>query len=132
MKRFLNLLLFISSFFGYLEWGNKQHRFIFELEYELFFTLPDKTNNFSHPLILVPLIGQILILITLFQKEPGKRMTNIAIGCMGLLMLFLFAIGIMGKNPRILAGATPFLLISIIIIIYQRTTQKHMTQHEKI
>lgn len=124
MKKFLHLLLLLSSFFGYLEWGQGQHRYIFELEYELFFTLPNKTANFSHPLILVPLIGQLLLIITLFQKAPGKWLTYLAISCIGLLMLLLFFIGILDKNVQILAGAAPFITLSIIIIIHNRKTSQ--------
>ncbi len=132
MKKILNLLLLLSSFFGYLEWGKGQHRYIFELEYELFFTLPHKLTNLSHPLILLPLLGQVLLFYTLLQKTPGKKITYIGMICIGILMLLLLFIGIMEKNGQIMAGAAPFILISVIILFYHRSEKKRHHSHEKI
>lgn len=124
MKRSLNLLLLISSFFGYLEWGKGQHRFVFQMEYEILFTINKSIENFTHPLIILPLLGQLILIITIFQKKPSAKLTYIGMAGMGLLYLLIFLVGILGKNISILGSSLPFLCISLIIIVYQRRQHK--------
>lgn len=116
--KFLHILLIISSLIGYLEWGTGNKSFLFEGEYEVlknFFTNPRKA---IHPFTVTPLLGQILLLITLFQKQPNKMLTYIGIGCIGLLLGFMFFIGITNVNFKILISTLPFLVIAIYRIWY--------------
>ena len=124
MKRSLNLLLLILSFIGYLEWGKGQHMFVFQMEYEILFTIKKSVENFTHPLIILPLIGQLLLIFTVFQKKPGVKLTYLAMAALGLLYLLILVAGIFGKNLLILSSSLPFLCISVIIIIYHRRQHK--------
>lgn len=116
--KILHTLLIISSLIGYLEWGTDNKSFLFEGEYEVlknFFTNPRKA---IHPFTVIPLFGQILLLITLFQKHPNKMLAYIGIGCIGLLLGFMFFIGIISLNFKILASTLPFFAIAIYTIWY--------------
>lgn len=114
--RALNLSLLLVSLFGYLEWGKDNSSFLFEAEYEVVRLLLTDPAEAAHPFSLLPLFGQILLLITLFQKKPGRGLTLVGIACIGLLLLFMFFIGIVGPNFRILASTLPFLFLSGIAI----------------
>src|SRR5688572_30908389 len=101
-SKLLNILLIISSLVGYLEWGGGNHTFLFEAESEIFTKLFADPRSVAHPLIVLPLIGQVILLVTLFQRVPGKMLTYMGIGCLAILFLLMFAIGLMSLNYKIL------------------------------
>jgi hypothetical protein len=100
------IALFFSFFLGYLSWAD-QSRFIFQLEYELFFTLGNKGENFAHPLILLPFLGQIMVLWHIFQPSSRKIWFWLGTGMMGLLMALLALIGILDA-PLVGLSTAPF------------------------
>jgi hypothetical protein len=116
MKKIFNFLLIFTSLFGYTEWGSNHHAFIFEMEKELLVHFISEMGAFSHPLILIPLIGQLLLILTLFHKEPNKKLTFIGLGCLSLIILmFLFA-GILSTNFKIIGSTIPFFVVAIITV----------------
>lgn len=117
-QRLINIALFVSSLICYLEWPNNSG-FLFQMEYEVFGKALQGTSV-MHPLIILPLIGQIILLITIFQKTPGKVLTLIAIGLLGLLIVMIFIVGIFGLNVKILASTIPFFVLSVISITRMR------------
>lgn len=114
MKRFINICLFITSMFGYLEWGKDQHSFIFQTEAEIFSKLFSSPQSFLHPFILIPLFGQLLLLFTIISKQQSKVVTIIAIASISLVMLLLLFIGILDLKYKILFSTFPFLITAII------------------
>ena len=117
-QRLINITLFVSSLICYLEWpGNSG--FLFQMEYDVFAKALQGTSV-MHPLIILPLIGQIILLITIFQKTPGKVLTLIAIGFLGLLIVMIFIVGIFAVNVKILASTIPFLVLAVICIVRMR------------
>lgn len=115
-KKLLNLLLLISFQFGYLQWGKDQSLFIFQAEAALFAKAFTEPAGLLHPFILVPLAGLLILLYTLFQKEPGRKLTIAGLVCLSLLMLFIFLIGILSLKLKILFSAIPFLMMAFLII----------------
>jgi len=112
----LNILLIVTSFIGYLEWSGNSHIFLFQGEAEIIHKLFTNPTSVIHPFILLPLIGQILLLITLFQKTPSKILTYISIVGLGLLLGFMFIIGIISLNFKIIISTIPFLIVAILTI----------------
>jgi hypothetical protein len=115
-SKILNTLLVLSSLIGYLEWGGNNHLFIFEAEREIILKLFTDTNSVIHPLIIIPIGGQILLVLTLFQKKANKTMTYISIAMLGCLLYFMLFIGIFSFNYKIIISTLPFLFISIAIV----------------
>jgi hypothetical protein len=114
--KILNLLLIITSLLGYLEWGGDNHIFLFQGESEIIYKLFTNPGSVIHPFILIPLMAQILLLITLFQKSPSKKMTYISISGLGLLLGLMFIIGLLSFNFEILLSTFPFLIVAILTI----------------
>lgn len=112
----LNLFLIITSLLGYLEWSGGNHMFLFTGEAEIIYKLFANPTSVIHPFVLLPLVGQILLLITLFQKIPSKILTYISIVGLGLLLGFMFIIGIICLNSKILISTIPFLIVAILTI----------------
>ncbi len=114
--KILNTLLVLSSLIGYLEWSGNNHLFIVEAEREIILKLFTDPNSIIHPLIILPIGGQILLLLTLFQKKPNKIMTYISIAMLGCLLYLMLFIGIFSFNYKIIISTLPFLFISIAIV----------------
>lgn len=119
--RIFNALLLITSLFGFLEWG-KNNVFLFQVEAEVFSKVPKDPLSLLHPFILIPLIGQILLIITLIQKNPSKILLYIGTGGIGILMALVFLVGCLNQNFKILCSAIPFLVTAFFTIRYYRRT----------
>jgi len=112
--KILNSLVLITSLFGYLEWGQDQSQFLFEAEADIFQKLFTNPGSVVHPFILLPLAGQLLLLITLFQKTPSRLLTWCGVGSLALLLGFMFLIGLMTMNYRIVLSTLPFVTLGIL------------------
>ena len=116
--KILIFLLIATSLICYLEWGVGNKSFLFGVEYEVFKQIFTGQKLLSHPFILLPLLGQILLLITLFQKKPNKILIYIGIACLGLLSALILLVGILAVNYKILISVLPFFATTIITIVY--------------
>lgn len=119
-SKILNLLLIITSLLGYLEWSGNNHIFLFKAEAEIFSKLFTDPVSVLHPFTLFPLIGQLLLAITLFQKTPSKTLTYISIVGLGLLLWFMCFVGIVSMNFKIIISTIPFIVVSIFAIKHYR------------
>ena len=123
MQKKLSLLCALFSFLVcYLEWGQNNSSFIFEVEYLILFQKSGKADSFMHPLILLPFVGQLLILYALFQKSPRKSLVFSGLSLMGLLVVLVLLVGILSRNPKIALSTVPFLLSSLWYIWVFRST----------
>ena len=127
-EKLLGIGLIITSLIGYLEWGKDNHTFLAQAEVELFQKAISDPMAVLHPFTIVPLAGQILILISLFQRVPARKLTLIGLGCLSTIMLFLFFIGISAPNVRILLSAIPFMVFAALTIRYYRRASNQARQ----
>jgi hypothetical protein len=118
-RKLLNICLLLSSLVGYLEWGKDNSAFLGEMEYHLLSEIDGLTDGLTHPFVIIPLLGQLLLIITLFQKTPSKAFTLTGLICLSLIMVFIFIIGLMSMNMKIALSAVPF-IISGIAVVYRR------------
>ncbi len=117
-SKWLNFLLIITSVLGYLEWAGNNHLFLFEAEYEIMSKLFTEPTSVLHPFTISPLVGQLFLLFTLFQKYPSKTFTFIGIVGIGLLLGLMFIIGLIDLNFRIIFSTIPFLIVTVITILH--------------
>jgi hypothetical protein len=52
---------------GYLEWGGDSHSYLFQAEVEVLSKLFVDPVSVLHPLTVLPLAAQVILLLTLFQ-----------------------------------------------------------------
>ena len=123
MNRLLNLGLLIAFQFCYLEWPNHS-MFVFEAEYDIFSKTESLFNNLMHPIILLGLITQLLLLLGFVLKYFKKKMNNIAVLLLSILVLFIFLIGILDWNYKIITSTTPFLILAGIYFTKLRKIKK--------
>lgn len=119
-SKILNFLLIIFSLFGYLEWSGNNHLFLFEAEIEIFSKLFTRPISVLHPFIVLPIAAQFILLFTLFQKKPSKKLTYISIFCLGILLGFMLFIGIISLNYKIALSTIPFIVVSIVTMLHHR------------
>jgi hypothetical protein len=123
-SKIFNLLLIISSLFGYLEWGKGQHMFLFRIEAKIFSKFFGDPLSVLHPFVLLPFIGQVLLLVSLFQKTPYKILTYSGIGGIGLLLALVFLVGCLSRNPAIIGSTVPFAVVAFLTIRNLRNTRQ--------
>jgi hypothetical protein len=118
--KILNFLLLVFSLLGYLEWGLDQKEFLFQAEAEILSKFATDPISVIHPFTILPLIGQLLLLFTLFQKKPSKRLTFIGMAGLGILLILMLVIGLISLNYKISLSTIPFLTVALLIIRHHR------------
>lgn len=124
--KILILLIIVTSLFGYLEWGKNNSSFLYAGEFEVFKKLFTDPGSIVNPFIIAPLIGQILLLVTLFQRLPNKYLTYTGIACLSLLLGLMTFIGIIDLNFKILISTLPFIITSFLSIRELRRLKNQM------
>lgn len=114
--KILTFFVVASSLFGYLEWGRGNHSFLYEVEYEVLKKIFSNPISAIHPLTLIPLTGQIILITTLIFSRFNRYWIYLGIACLGLLLGFMTLIGLLGLNLKIWISTIPFLIFSIYTI----------------
>jgi hypothetical protein len=123
MKKILNALLILASFIGYLEWSGGNSGFLLQMELDIFKKASESLSSVAHPFVVLPLFGQLILLFTLFQKEPGKKITMVGAALLGLIMLMFLLIGILGANFKMIFAALPYMVIAFFVMkAHKKTT----------
>jgi len=117
------LTILVSSLFGYLEWGGENHAFLYEMEIEILVKLFTNPLSIIHPFILLPLFGQFLLIYGLFSPKPKRWILYLGLLCISILLLFVFLIGCLALNLKIIFSILPFILVSTFFLIASRKTQ---------
>ena len=113
LKLYLSALL-ISSFFVYLSWSKTSSAFLFQMEYEILAKLFSDSLSVLHPFTIIPLIGQVLILISLLQKQPNNLVMKLGIGSLLFLIGFIFIVGLLSLQLTIIISTVPFISLAIL------------------
>lgn len=121
MKKKLNILLLLllaTSLIGYTEWGKNQSAFIFQMEYELFFGSKGNLNNLAHPLIFLPLTGQLILIYSLATKRLQKKVIITGASAIFFLLFVFFSVGILTQNSKIIASSLPYLTVYCYLLYF--------------
>lgn len=112
--KLINASLIATSFVGYLEWGQNNRIFLGEAEVQIIKQVFKAPSQILHPLIVIPLLGQLLLFYTLFKKQPGARKSVIGSSCIGILLAFVFFVGIISRHWYTALSALPFLFFAFL------------------
>ena len=111
-SKLFSILLLITSLLGYLEWSGNNNIFLYQAEIEVLQKLFTKPISILHPFTILPILGQLCLIVTIFQSKPNKTLTFLGIGALGILIVFMFLVGIMAFNYKIIISTIPFILLS--------------------
>ena len=114
--KLLNFGVLLVSMVGYLQWGDNHSMFLFEVELELFAKLIKDPISVLHPFTVLPMLGQLLLFITLMQRKPSKILTYTGIACIAILLVLMFFIGVISFKLKIILSTLPFLVIAFFAI----------------
>lgn len=114
--KILIFFVIISSLFGYLEWGGGNASFLYESEKMVLVKLFSDPLSVAHPFILLPILGQVILLIAFFQKNPSGRFIVVGTFLIGVLLGFMFVIGLLSLHLKILISTIPFFVFSIWLV----------------
>lgn len=123
MKKLINILLLFTFQLGYLQWGNSNSSFIFMSEAALLSKAGSAPESFLHPIVLILLCGQLILLYTVFQKQPGRALSLTGLACLSVLMLFLLFIGIISFNIKIIGSTLPFIITGVLALRYHKKSR---------
>ena len=112
--RLINLGLLLAFSICYMEWGGGNSAFVFQAEYELFRTADKLLSSLTHPLILAGLIGQVLLLYSVFSKKPNRWLNTIGVLILSPVVLLVLLAGALSLNWKVIAAALPFVILSVI------------------
>ncbi len=113
-KKILNALLIVSSLIGYLEWGQGNSSSVAKAEWEILIKVWSDPMSVLNPLTVLPFLGQLLLIITLFQKNVSRTLTLTGTTCIGILFLVILLVGILSMNAKIILSVIPFLTLMYI------------------
>jgi hypothetical protein len=77
-----------------------------------------------HPFTVLPLIAQLLLLISLLLRKPKPWLTFTGMALIGLLMLMVLLVGMLSMSWKVAASSLPFMLLSVYGIIRCRPRKK--------
>jgi hypothetical protein len=117
------VFLIITSLFVYLSWGKESTAFLFQMEYEIISKLFTNPLSALHPFTVIPLLGQILLLISLFQKTPNVVLLKIGIGCLLFLIGFVLIVGLLSRRISIIVSTLPFITLALVTLKTLRTAK---------
>ena len=122
--KLLNVGLILTSLIGYLEWGGGHRSFLGQVELELISTLVRDPLAAVHPFTVLPLAGQVLLLVTLVQRTPSTWLTYLGMAGLGLLLGLMLLIGMMTLNVYITASTVPFLVVAVLTVRHHRARNR--------
>ena len=123
--KILILLIILSSFFGYLEWGKDSKMFLIEGEIDIISKLFSNPGSVLHPFIILPLFGQALLIITLFQTKSGKTLSLLGMSFIALLILLITFISVISLNYKMFLSTIPFIILSVMrVLLYKKDKKK--------
>ncbi len=118
--KLLNIGLIATSLIVYFEWGEDQSNFLFQIEWDLLTKLFKDPVSVLHPFTVLPLMGQIILAISIFQNPPNRRLSLIGMLLIGFLIFFVLFIGFLAWNIKIIGFALPYVIVSFLTIKHHR------------
>ena len=116
--------LFTSSFCVYLSWSKTSSAFLFQMEYEILAKLFSNPLSVLHPFTIIPLIGQILLLISLLQKQPNNLLMKLGISSLLFLIGFIFIVGLLSLQLTIIISTVPFISLAVLSFLEIKRNNK--------
>ncbi len=105
----IGLAVMILSFLAcYLEWGQGQRAFIYQVAVKLFQDGFNSGDALTHPLVLLPFAGLLLLLYCLFASAFSKKIFLVGTGMVGLLVFMVLLSGILSANLRMVLAPAIF------------------------
>jgi hypothetical protein len=118
-RSLINIAILVAFSFCYLSWGNDQTAFLYEVEYQLLFER--SAQNFMHPLILMGLLGQLLLVYTAIVPKAKKWLSLTGVLMLGAVVALIFLVGCLSRQIPIIVSTIPFF---VFVILYFKVNKR--------
>jgi ABC-type uncharacterized transport system permease subunit len=115
LLRVLLAACLLSFLLCHLSWGKGQGGYFWELELEIL--AGGLRKDLLHPALLLPFLGQLLLLWSLIAPTIRKRTAFAGIALCGVLVLFLLLIKLLGRETKGIVAAELYIFCSLWILI---------------
>ena len=129
MRQIINFLLWVSFLFCYLSWPPDHSMFVYEVVYEIFTNTKNVVSNFTHPIILVGFIAQVILLYAALKKDSNKKINTIGVILLCPIVLLFFIVGLLSLDYKIAGSTLPFLSATVMYFIHLK---KNRTSQHKL
>lgn len=123
-NKLLILALVFTPLLAYLEWGKDNHTFLGSAEWDILQKLFTAPSGVMHPLVLLPLAGQIILLLSLFLHKQARWIVPAGIAMISILLFFILFIGLLSLKFKIILSTFPFLGAVTFYIYNRKVTRK--------
>ncbi len=110
-SQLLKFCLVVSTLLPYLQWGDDNHAFVVEIELNFFQNIFSDFSKVAHPFTFIPLLGQILIGLSLLIKKHDNWYLIGGITATSILNLFLLFISILSLNAIMFVSLLPYFIL---------------------
>jgi len=117
MSRLIQPGLVLTFLICYVDFGHDGANFVGQLEYSLLKDIGGSFSSFQSPLFMLALIGQMLILFSMFSARSNKGLTITGLICLGIIVLLIFVSGLLTANLPVVLSTIPFIAVSAIYIV---------------
>lgn len=131
MKFVFNVLILVAFSLCYTEWGKDHAAFIGEMEYKILFQRSgNDAANFSHPVVLAGLFGQVALLAASFRIPFQKKIHISGVVLLSIVPLLILIAGILSVHFKMLLSTLPFFLLIVLYyhIHYKKTGERYKWQ----
>jgi hypothetical protein len=130
MIRFLKIALFITFLICYLDFGHDGSGFIGQIEYLVIKNLNADISSLQNPLFILALIGQILILISVFNSNHSNGLIFLGIKLLGVIVLLILIFGIFLLNLKMIVSTIPFIVVVILYIVKVKSKRRSGSNYQ--
>jgi len=124
LKQRINLLgIWISFLIVYIEWG-KSAEFLVEMQFDILIKAKSSLSILIVPVILIPFIGQVIIIYSAFKNIPNKKTGAVGIVFCAIPVVLVFLGGILTGRERMVISSLPFFAMSFLFLKRRLISQK--------
>lgn len=116
-NRIFAVLLILFSLAGYLEWGGGNQSFLLQAEADIVLKLFCAPSEVAHPLTILPLFGQILLLWAIFSQRNHRKLIITGGALISILMILILFIGCISSNFKMIVSTIPFLTVYLYMLL---------------
>ncbi len=121
--RILYLLVAFSPWACHLEWGGNNSDYLVAMEIKVLSGAVSGADLFLHPMILLPLLGQLMVLMALIHPHRLRMLAITGQVMLSLLVGLIFLSGLLRPHLLVAISTIPFLASSVLFYIAYRKVE---------
>jgi hypothetical protein len=130
MIRLFNIALIVTFLICYLDFGHDGSGFVGQIEYSVIKNLNAEISALQNPLFILAFIGQILILISVFNSNHSNGLIFLGIKLLGVIVLLILIFGVFLLNVKMIVSTIPFISVVILYILKVKSKKRGESNYQ--